>query len=73
MSESPEPKLPGRPPMTLQRAMAILAEVHTRPDDEVGFTVTIGAIPDRWSLPLGCAAEDYIEAWRVLREQAAVS
>jgi hypothetical protein len=69
MSESPEPKLLGRPPMSLQRAMAILAEVHTRPHPEVGFTVTVGATPDRWSLPIGYAAEDYIEAWRVLREQ----
>ncbi|HEX7012427.1 MAG TPA: hypothetical protein VF161_06765 [Steroidobacteraceae bacterium] len=50
--------------MTLFEALRLLAEVHTRYDDEIGFTISMGATPDTVPHDL------YVEAWRVVRREA---
>ena len=50
--------------MTLFQALRILAECHTREDPERGFVVEMGVTSPRWH-----AQADYVEAWRVVREQ----
>jgi hypothetical protein len=50
--------------MPLSTALLILADIHTRDDDQVGYIVELGARPDygcRWSMA------EYIEAWGVVR------
>ena len=44
-------------------SLAILADVHTRDDDQAGFTVQVGARPEFYH-----DASQYIEAWKDLRE-----
>ena len=51
--------------MTLFDALRILAEVHTSADMQTGFDVEMGAMPEHYQ----CSKSDYVEAWRVIREQ----
>lgn len=53
------------PEMSLDRALHILATVHTRDNDAAGFVVMMGASPEGvgW-IPQG----DYIKAWEVVRQ-----
>ena len=50
--------------MPLCRALRVLADIHTRDDDQVGFGLLMGATLEwsRWS------TGDYIAAWRAVRE-----
>ena len=52
--------------MSLDKALYILASIHTRDDHEVGFVVVAGAVPDFPLTEFGTG--DYIEAWRTVRE-----
>lgn len=52
-----------KPEMTLDRAIAVLALVHTSEDETVGFCIRQGG-PDAWS-PV--SPGEYVEAWRALR------
>jgi hypothetical protein len=50
--------------LSLSMALTILTEVHTRDDEQLGYTVEVGAYPQygsRWS------EAQYIEAWGVVR------
>lgn len=49
--------------MTLDRALVILADVHTRDDDLAGFLVEVGP-----TFMLRYGQDEYIEAWRIVRE-----
>jgi hypothetical protein len=56
--------------MTLMSAISILARVHTREDTEpFNFQIIVGATP-RDSMAWGVSEHDYVEAWRVVRENA---
>lgn len=48
--------------MDTDRALAILADSHTRDDDLVGFVVEAGGAPAPW-----ISMSDYLEAWKVVR------
>lgn len=50
--------------MELERALYILATVHTRDDPDFGFTLIAGARPDIYS---GFSQAEYMEAWKRLR------
>jgi hypothetical protein len=54
--------------MTLSRAINILASVHTRDDDQMGYVILAGASWHPHETPF--SMEEYNEAWRVLREQS---
>lgn len=54
--------------MTLSQAIYILATVHTRDDPVVGYVIMAGAMWRPYETPFD--AEQYNEAWKVLREQA---
>jgi hypothetical protein len=54
--------------VTLSQALHILAETHTRDDDEIGFTVQAYVGND--FLTYRYSREEYIEAWKVVREHA---
>jgi hypothetical protein len=47
--------------MSLERALNILADFHTRDDSFAGFTVHQTGYDMRWS------QHDYVEAWKVVR------
>ena len=49
--------------MPLQKALFVLADIHTREDDLIGFVVMPGCSlgTTRWS------SADYIEAWESVR------
>jgi hypothetical protein len=50
------------PAMSLDKALFILADTHTRDDDLAGFVVMAGARPEfRFS------QSDYIQAWGTVR------
>lgn len=51
--------------MTLERALFILATVHTRDDEAVGFAVLAGAQWRPYETPF--SEHDYITAWEVVR------
>lgn len=51
--------------MSLERALDILASVHTRDDETSGFVVLMGAVPDVGNM---VSHHDYITAWGVVRE-----
>ena len=51
--------------MTLDRALYILAQVHTRDDVQTGFNVQMGAMPDYFA---PCSHSEYVEAWKAVRE-----
>lgn len=51
--------------MSLDRALCILARVHTDDDDLTGYVVNIGARPDIGNL---VCDDDYIKAWGALRK-----
>lgn len=53
-------------PMTLFRAVHILAEVHTRGDAELGFRIEVGASPYHASW---ISYADWQEAWGVVRRE----
>lgn len=53
--------------MTLFEALRILAETHTRDDDQVGLVIIAGASP--FSVVSPHPPERYNEAWRIVREQ----
>ena len=48
---------------TLFDALHLLARVHTRDDAEIGFTVEMSPAP------MFYRDIEYIEAWRIVREQ----
>ena len=52
--------------MTLDQALHVLAEIHTRDDDLTGFVLMVGAEADgsntKWT------KSDHLEAWRRVRE-----
>ena len=50
--------------MPLCHALRVLADIHTRDDDQFGCTVVVGASPmySQWSIG------DYLAAWRAVRE-----
>jgi hypothetical protein len=53
--------------MTLDKALHILAEIHTRQDVRSGFCILVGASPETnapWIKP-----SDYVAAWKAVREQ----
>lgn len=50
---------------TLLDALFILAQVHTRDDDIIGFVVDASARPN----DKGVETRDYIDAWQVVRQQ----
>lgn len=50
--------------MSLDRALFLLARVHTRDDDQIGFVIQAGAGPDWGNL---VSHGEYIEAWAVVR------
>lgn len=52
--------------MTLYDALRVLAESHTRDDNQVGFVIVAG-IPSPYTSRH--SPEDYYTAWKVLREQ----
>lgn len=51
--------------MTLDLALRVLADVHTRDDLQFGFIVSAGAHPYDHLTPW--SPSDYLEAWRVVR------
>lgn len=51
--------------MSLERALHILARVHTKDDEQAGFAVEMGAKPDCGNM---VSREDYVTAWGVVRE-----
>lgn len=57
--------MPG-PTMTLDQALRVLADIHTKDDHQVGFVFMVGATAHRgltqWSV------DDHINAWRVVRQ-----
>ncbi|GCA49267.1 hypothetical protein KGO5_01710 [Sinorhizobium sp. KGO-5] len=52
--------------MSLDRALHLLARVHTRDDDQIGFVVVAGATAEAWGN--GVSQVEYIEAWRTVRK-----
>lgn len=52
--------------MTLFDALRILAAVHTRDDDQAGFTINTAALHTDF---MPCSKAEYLEAWSVVREQ----
>jgi hypothetical protein len=51
--------------MPLSKALYILATIHTRDDDQIGFVVEMRASP-RWSVsPI--SEHDYVRAWEAVR------
>ena len=51
------------PEMTLDKALSILANVHTKEDYRVGFTVESSpSLPHRWS------GYEYVTAWKTVRK-----
>lgn len=52
--------------MTLSEALHVIATIHTRDDDQMGFVIEAYAGGDftRWQY----SREQYIEAWRTVRE-----
>lgn len=57
--------------MTLFRALQILANVHTRDDDYVGFVIEVGASaahPATWNAYTADRGE-YVRAWEEVRRQ----
>lgn len=57
-------------PMPIGHALSILAHVHTRDDAIGGFAIMTDASPDRYNYGPMRSMEEYIEAWRVVREAA---
>lgn len=53
-------------PMSLDQALRILVDVHTKDDAQTGFVFLVGATPDRFMSPWSPA--DHIEAWKTVRE-----
>lgn len=53
--------------MSLIQALTILVDVHTKRDDQIGFTVQMGATPYPGASPAMSCDADYVEAWAVLR------
>ena len=65
MPYRPTPKPTVTVAMPLSKALHILATVHTRDDDEIGFSIMIGGCSHSpWS-PV--SPREYIEAWRSVR------
>jgi hypothetical protein len=54
--------------MTLSKAIYILASIHTRDDDQIGYVILAGASWRPLETPFSQA--EYTEAWKVLREQS---
>lgn len=54
--------------MSLDQALHILASVHTRDDDAIGFHVRMGVSEVGWQAGHECSQSDYIEAWKVVRD-----
>jgi hypothetical protein len=52
--------------MPLSRALHILASVHTRDDDQVGFVVELGIAP-YWDIGHPVSKDEYIRAWEAVR------
>lgn len=52
--------------MTLEKALYILATIHTREDDLTGFVVMSGVSPRSFIHPFD--EGEYLEAWRVVRD-----
>lgn len=52
--------------MTLDQALHVLAEIHTKDDDATGFVLLIGAHANDYRTQWTQA--DHIEAWRVVRQ-----
>jgi hypothetical protein len=50
--------------MILDRALGILARVHTRDNRLCGFTVEMGAVPQPHH---GVLNSEYVEAWEAVR------
>jgi hypothetical protein len=52
--------------MSLNEALHILASIHTRDNDDMGFTVEayLGGDFIGWQ----CSREQYIEAWKAVRK-----
>lgn len=52
--------------MTLDKALQVLADIHTKDDHQVGFVFMVGATAQngmtRWSV------NDHLQAWRAVRE-----
>lgn len=59
----PRPEPPKPPEMSLERALHILAEVHTDSDDITGYRVHTMPSPGLWAV----SQEDYVRAWGALR------
>ncbi len=51
--------------MTLQEALKVLCEVHTKDDDQLGYVILYGATPR-----LEHDHSRYMEAWNVVRWHA---
>lgn len=51
--------------MSLDEALHIIASVHTKDDDGVGFVFLVGATCESYMQPW--SPSEHIEAWRVLR------
>ena len=54
--------------MTLDRALRLLATVHTKDDDQVGFVVVMGVSQVDWMHGYPYSQQQYIEAWEVVRQ-----
>ena len=53
--------------MTLDKALSILAEVHTRQDVRAGFCILVGASPET-NAPW-IKHSDYVAAWERVRDE----
>lgn len=62
-------------PMTLFRALQILAATHTRDDDVTGFVVEMGASPQNPASWGGLSSDpnEYFRAWSEVRRQVNLS
>lgn len=49
--------------MTIEEALNILCESHTRDHPELGYEIPMGALPPRY-----INQSDYVEAWGVVRK-----
>lgn len=54
--------------MTLLDALRVVAEIHTRDDDELGFLIEGRAAPQPWHSHY--ARENYTQAWEIIRREA---
>jgi hypothetical protein len=52
--------------MNIDKALLILAQVHTRDDRLAGFVVEMGASP--YASAPWISQADYIDAWKTVRE-----